>query len=284
MNTDKIAILVDSGSDVPPALIEKYGMYQIPLKINFSDGEYLDGITISAKEVYERLNSEVPKTSLPDGESINNILDRIKADGYEKLFVVCISSGLSGTCNIVRLLCEDYEGLECFVLDSKNISIGSGMLAIQAAEYLNAGMLWEELIRVMPQKVSKSKVFFCVKTLEYLQKGGRIGKVAAVLGSAIALKPVISCNEEGVYDIVSKCIGRKASIRKIVELAEQYAKQGGQAVLALMNGNAPEEAAEVLEDLKSHIPNAILSVQGQISPALGVHTGPGLIGIGVYIG
>lgn len=284
MNTDKIAILVDSGSDVPPALIEKYGMYQIPLKINFSDGEYLDGITISAKEVYERLNSEVPKTSLPDGESINNILDRIKADGYEKLFVVCISSGLSGTCNIVRLLCEDYEGLECFVLDSKNISIGSGLLAIQAAEYLNAGMLWDELIRVMPQKVSKSKVFFCVKTLEYLQKGGRIGKVAAVLGSAIALKPVISCNEEGVYDIVAKCIGRKASIRKIVELAEQYAKQGGQAVLALMNGNAPEEAAEVLEDLKSHIPNAILSVQGQISPALGVHTGPGLIGIGVYIG
>ena len=132
MNHEKVAILVDSGSDVPAELLERYHIFMIPLKILFHEAEYLDGLTIDAGEVYRRLPTEVPKTSLPDGGLITSVLDRIYQEGYRKVLAICISGHLSGTCNLLRLLCDEYEGLECCVLDSKNISIGSGILAIAA--------------------------------------------------------------------------------------------------------------------------------------------------------
>lgn len=107
MNKEKIAILVDSGSDVPPELLERHHIFMIPLKILFNEGEYLDGLTIDASEVYRRLPFEIPKTSLPDGEQIISILDRIYEEGYRKVLAICISSSLSGTCNMLRLICEE---------------------------------------------------------------------------------------------------------------------------------------------------------------------------------
>lgn len=279
MNKEKIAILVDSGSDVPPELLERHHIFMIPLKILFNEGEYLDGLTIDASEVYRRLPFEIPKTSLPDGEQIISILDRIYEEGYRKVLAICISSSLSGTCNMLRLICEEYENLECHVVDSKNISIGSGIIAVRAAQLLEEGMGFEELCRKTEEMIPNSKVFFCLKTLEYLQKGGRIGKVAAFLGSAISLKPVISCNEEGAYYAVVKSIGRNPSIKKVLELAQKFAEGCPKAMLAVMHGDAAEEAEALISEVKKKIPQGITAVRGQISPALGVHTGPGLVGI-----
>ena len=98
MNHEKVAILVDSGSDVPAELLERYHIFMIPLKILFHEAEYLDGLTIDAGEVYRRLPTEVPKTSLPDGGLITSVLDRIYQEGYRKVLAICISGHLSGTC------------------------------------------------------------------------------------------------------------------------------------------------------------------------------------------
>ena len=279
MNREKTAILVDSGSDVPPSLLERYHIFMIPLKILFNEGEYLDGITIDAEEVYRRLPTEIPKTSLPDGEQVTSILDKIYAQGYRKVIAVCISSALSGTFNMLRLICEDYENLECHVIDSKNISIGSGMLAVRAAQLLEEGESFETTCGKVEKLVAHSKVYFCVKTLEYLQKGGRIGKVAAMLGSAISLKPIISCNEEGKYFPIAKALGRGPSIKKMLDLAQKSAEGFSSVHIAVMNGNAPEEGEELAASVKKKIPHGKITVEGQISPALGVHTGPGLLGI-----
>lgn len=127
--------------------------------------------------------------------------------------------------------------------------------------------------------ISNSKIFFCLKTLEYLQKGGRIGKLAAMLGGAIALKPIISCNEEGCYYPIAKTIGRAPSIRKVLELAQKFAEGCPKVMLAVMHGGAPEEAQALAEEVRRRIPQGVIEVRGQISPALGVHTGPGLVGI-----
>ena len=107
MNHEKVAILVDSGSDVPAELLERYHIFMIPLKILFHEAEYLDGLTIDACEVYRRLSTEIPKTSLPDGGLITSVLDRIYQEGYRKVLAVCISGNLSGTCNLLRLLCDE---------------------------------------------------------------------------------------------------------------------------------------------------------------------------------
>lgn len=283
MNQEKIAILVDSGVDVPKDVIEKYGMYMLPLKVIFKDAEYLDRITITPQEVYERLNEEIPKTSLPSGADILDMFERIQADGYAHVLVVTISSGLSGTYNAIRVVAEEFEGLDIFILDTKNIGIAAGVNAIQAAQYVEAGMKWERLKQRVSEEVSNSGIFFCVKTLEYLQKGGRIGLVASILGSALNLKPIISCNEDGIYYTVAKVRGRKQSLHKALELAVNFIGDAQKYRLCLVHGNAKEEADELILEFKKMLPNAIEFYEGQISPALGVHTGPGLIGLGVQI-
>lgn len=136
-------------------------------------------------------------------------------------------------------------------------------------------MDFDTLCQNAEQLIPHSKVFFCLKTLEYLQKGGRIGKVAAMLGSAIALKPIISCNEEGCYYPIAKCIGRTPSIKKVLELAQKFADGCPKVMLAVMHGGAAEEAQALIEEVKKKIPQGVIEVRGQISPRWGCTPGRG---------
>lgn len=285
MNENKIAILTDSGSDVPQEIKEKYDVKVIPLKIIFSDGEYIDKETITAEEVYQRMENEIPKTSLPDGEMIKQMFDEIKAEGYEKVIAITISSGLSGTNNMVRVVADQYDGLEIFVLDTKNIGIGSGFSVAEAALQADRGVEWEQLKENLTEGIEQAKVYFHVPTLEYLQKGGRIGLVQSVVGSMMNLKPIITCNEEGIYHTVAKVRGKTKSVKKTLDLVEEFSKGSGKYNLAIAYGGetAREEAEAIREEMKTRLPNYERFYYDQVSPALGVHTGPGLIGIGVQI-
>lgn len=283
MNAQKIAIMVDSGLDIPQHIREQYNMYLIPLKIIYGDKEYADGIDITADEVYGRLQEVVPTTSLPGANEVLAVFDQIKADGYEKVLAFTISSGLSGTHNLIHLLAEDYEGLTIRVIDTKNIAIGGGFNAIQAARHIEEGMAFEAIEQAILARLSRSTIFFCVDTLEYLQKGGRIGLVASILGTALHLKPIISCNEDGVYYNVAKIRGRKQSIHKVLELALQFAGEAKRYNIALCHGGAEQEALALKEELLQKLPHADIYIEGQISPTLGVHTGPGLVGVGVQV-
>ncbi|EOD6237296.1 DegV family protein [Enterococcus hirae] len=280
---NKVAILVDSGTDVPQELIEKYQMYVIPLKIIYKDRVYTDKVDITPEEIYQRLPQEIPGTSLPDGETITKIFEQIKQDGYEKILAVTISSGLSGTYNIVRLIAQQQEELEAYVLDTKNIGIGAGFSAIQAAKWLEEGMEWSLLIERLNELVKQTKVFFNVATLEYLQKGGRIGLVASILGTALKLNPIISCNDEGIYYTVGKARGRKKSLDRTVSYVKERVGTAKVFNLAVVHGDAKEEATEMMARLKEEFPQAQQIYFGQISPALVVHTGPGLLGVGVQV-
>jgi DegV family protein with EDD domain len=283
MNKEKIALLVDSGTDVPVEIMDQYSMYMLPLQIIYKDRTYTDKVDITAEEIYQRLPQEIPSTSLPDGEAINRIFDQIKEDGYEKVLAVTISSGLSGTFNVVRLLGEQRVDLDVFVLDTKNIGIAAGLQAIRAAELLSAGNSWEKLKEQLSKEVSRNKVFFNVATLEYLQKGGRIGLVASILGNALKLNPIISCNDEGIYYTVAKSRGRKKSLDKTVELVKQFIGNHKHFRLAVAQGDALEEAKEMKTRLEREFPHIKEILFGQISPALVVHTGPGLLGIGIQL-
>lgn len=283
MNTQKIAILVDSCCDVPKDYAQQYGMYVIPLKVIYQNAEYLDGVDITAEEVYRGLSKEVPKTSLPSGQDIQEIFDQIKADGYEKIIAVTISSGLSGTNNMVHLIAENNTDLDTFILDTKNISIGAGFHAIQAARYIEEGLSFEDIKVKLEAGIKKCKVFFVVETLEYLQKGGRIGLVASLFGNALNLKPIISCNEDGIYYTVSKVRGRKQSISKTKDLALEFAGNHKKYNVSIVNGDAQELSDEIKESILGKLANVDVYVEKQCSPALGVHTGPGTIGICVQV-
>lgn len=283
MSKEKIAILTDSCCDVPKEFIDQYQIYVMPLKVVYKDREYLDGVTITPQEVYDGMKEEVPTSSLPSGETVIEMLERIKGDGYDKVVAATLSSGLSGTNNLLHLIASQFDGLEIFILDTKNIAIGAGFHAIQAARYREEGKSFEEICKRLQSDCKNSKIFFVVETLEYLQKGGRIGLVASLFGNALNLKPVISCNEEGIYHTVAKVRGRKQSISRTLDLALAYAQGHKRINVAVVHGGAAEVAAECEVYLKEKLPHHELFVSGQISPVLGVHTGPGALGIAIEI-
>lgn len=278
---EKVAILIDSGMDVPIELQKKYGMYQVSLSIHYTDGDYRDGVDITAQEVYDRFSEEVPKTSLPSMEMVADTFSAIAADGYEKVIGITISAGLSGTNQVVNLVAKEFPQLETRVIDTKNIGIGAGFTAMLVGELLEKGYSFEETVAAAQDNVPHTKVFFCVDTLEYLRKGGRIGLVAGTLGTVLNLKPVISCNEDGVYYTVSKARGRVNSLKKALEQAIAFGRQYEMCNLAVANGDAVAEAADIVKEMQAAFPKVEKIWEGQISPALVVHTGPGLIGIGI---
>lgn len=281
MNLRKIAILADSGTDVPADFIKEHNIFIAPLKILYKDAEYNDRVDITPQEVYQRLEVEIPKTSLPSPDWVMNLFQQMEAQGYEEVLAVTISSGLSGTHNALRLMAQDYPKLKFHFIDTKNIGIGAGMQVMLAAELVQQGLASEAIVPLLEESAKKSKVFFVLDTLEYLSKGGRIGKVSAILGSLLKLRPVISCNLDGIYDTVAKVRGSANALAKTISIAAEEAGKHARFAVAVAHGSAVEQAAKVMAELKSLLPRCERFISTDISPALGVHTGPGIIGIAV---
>lgn len=281
MNQEKIAILVDSCNDVPQEYVDQYGMYVIPLSINYSFGSFKDRVDINPQYVYDNFEKEIPKTSLPSGEDFEVVLQQIVADGYEKVVILAISSGLSGTYHMMKIMAEDFKQLECIVFDTKQIGIGAGMISIYAAQLIQRGITFQELEQALHGITKNTHLYFCLSTLEYLKKGGRIGLVSATMGTILGILPVIACNKEGVYHTVKKARGRKNVLNAAIDLVINDAKKYKNYNIAVVHGGAEHEALEIVNKLKKQLPDFVHIFQGQISPALVVHTGPGLIGIGI---
>ena len=283
LKNNHIAILADSCNDIPKELTDKYNIYTMPLLINYSDRSYKDRVDITPQEVYDGLKKEIPKTSLPLRSDIESLFDQIKADGHTHVLVSIISSGLSGTFQALKLYAESREDLTIEVIDTLDIGIGSGFVALYAAQLKEEGLDFDTIVQKTRNSVSNSGVFFGLKTLEYLIKGGRIGKVQGILGSAFKIMPIISCNSEGIYDTVAKVRGRRQNISKMIEMARERIGTHKNYYIALCHGDAEQEMLEIKEEIADLIKDATIYSEGQISPVLGVHTGPGLLGIGFMI-
>ena len=283
MNPQKIALLTDSCADIPAAICQQYDIYVLPLRLLFSDGEYLDGQTITADAVYERLPREIPTTSLPSGESVQQIFVQMIAAGYEKVLAVHLSAGLSGTCNLVRLLGEECDALEVRAFDSVSGSLGIGLTLIQAARMIEQGCTWEQLLQAVPEMLAGTKVFFCVNTLEYLQKGGRIGKITAVAGSLLQIKPIITFASTGELINVAKGRGRKAALDKLMALFQQSMPDDRPFIAAVVDGGIPDEGDALRERLNPMLPVGTEVIRGQIDCTLGTYVGPHLLGAGFQV-
>lgn len=283
MNAQKIALLTDSCADIPPALCERYGIYVLPLRLLFGDGEYLDGQTITADTLYARLTHELPVTSLPSGEQVEEIFSRIAADGYEKVLAVHLSAGLSGTYNLVRLLGAERTDLEVRAFDSVSGSLGIGLALIQAARLIEQGCDWDSLLGLVPEMIAGTKVFFCVDTLEYLQKGGRIGRISAIAGTLLQVKPILTFAESGELINISKGRGRRAALDKLTALFRDALPAGKRVIAAVVDGGVPAEGEALCAQIAPLLPSETEVLRGQIDCTLGTYVGPHLLGAGFQI-
>ncbi len=280
----KIALLTDSCADIPPRLAQEEHIYRVPLRILCADGEYLDGVDISGGDICARLRAgELPQTSLPAVEDLEKILREIVQAGYDGVIAVMLSSGLSGTYNMVRLLAEECrDKLTMRVYDSLRGSFGAGMTVLQLAEDIRNGMGWEELTeRRVARLLEGSFPFFSVDTLEYLQKGGRIGKIAATAGTLLQIKPILCFAGDGQLRSTAKVRGRNQVIDKLVDLTVQSCGQHHRYNLAVANGGAPEEMALVREKLTAALPDYDHLWEGEINATFSVYIGDGVLGAAV---
>lgn len=282
-NPEKIALLTDSTADLTPAMREGKPIYVVPLKIRCDDGEFSDGVDIFAQDVYDRLRrGELPRTSLPEGGVLSDTLDQIRADGYEKVIAVMLSGGLSGTCNLVRVQAEQRDDLDIAVFDSRSGSLGIGIIVLQLWEEIQAGADWDKLIHErVPHLVDNTFPFFSVDTLEYLRRGGRIGRITALAGTMLSIKPIITFSEDGQLQSIAKVRGRKQVQDKIVELLRSKFRAGKRYNLGVANGGAPAEMAELSEKIRARFPDFVHCWEGAMDATLSVYIGDGVIGGGI---
>ena len=286
MIPQKIALLTDSCADLSPRLAEENHIYRVPLRILCADGEYSDGVDIFGGDIYARLRAgELPQTSLPSGEDIEKTLRQIVVDGYDGVVAVMLSSGLSGTYNLVRLIGEECRGmLPVRVYDSLSGSLGMGMTLLQLAEDIRGGMEWEELTeRRVPQLIAGSHPFFSVDTLEYLLKGGRIGKVTATAGTLLQIKPIITFAPDGQLQSVAKVRGRSQVMDKLVSMAVKACAGHKKYNLAVANGGASAEMEVLRQKLTAALPDYSHLWDGEIDGTLSVYIGDGVLGAAVQV-
>lgn len=275
----KIALITDSACDLTLDILKENNINLLPLRIIYSTGDYKDKIDISPSKVYENLDKEVPKTSLPSAQDIEDILNKLEEEGYTHVICISISSGLSGSFNALRLALEDHPKLTSYVYDSKILAYPQGEIVIETAKLIREGKSFESIIESLPKIRERVIGYFTINTLEYLKKGGRIGRVAGTVGELLNLKPIITTDENGVYYNVAKVRGRKQSLSKMTEILKGYLEKG-KCEVAVLHAGCEEEAMKYMNSLKD-LANITSIKIAEISPALGVHGGPGLIGFSV---
>jgi len=276
IGNDLVALVSDTACDLPEELLSQYDIRLVSLRVVTSQGEYRDRMEINADQVYEIMKTELPKTSLPLPEDVSALYRQLKEEGATRILHICMSGSLSGTYNMVSILADETDDLHVDVVDTQTLSCGTGLLVWEAAECLHNGMSVEDVIARLTELRKHQLGAFVIRTLEFLRKGGRIGLVEGVVGSLLQIKPVIYVNDDGVYATLVKARGfAKALSAMQEEFFKRY--QGRKVRVAIVHGAALEEAKALLDIFRQKL-DVVSDLIAPVSPALAIHTGPGLLG------
>ena len=280
---EKIAILVDSGSDLSLDYIKEEGFYYLPLYVNL-DGKFLkDRIDISPEDFYKwiKTHEKLPKTSMPSPGDINELLEKVRDDGYNKVICINIGNKFSGTYNACRL--AEVEGLEIYAFNTGNLTLAQGFYASYAKKLIDEGLGFDEICKKLEAKIYDSKVFFTIDTYKYIVEGGRVPKTFGKIGDALSVKPIIKTDPpEGGFSIEKIARGEKRTLKQIEKIVRKNIEGVKEYYFFIAQGDYPEGFKTIKEKLKDLIENALIYKEGQISPTLGANTGPGLLGVGFF--
>lgn len=281
---EKIAILVDSGSDLSLDYIREEGFYYLPLYVNL-DGKFLkDRLEISPEDFYSwiKTNNKLPKTSMPSPGDINELLEKIKEDGFEKVICINIGNKFSGTYNACKL--AEVPGLEIYAFNTGNLTLAQGYYATYAKKLIDEGRSFAEITKKLEEKIYDSKVFFTIDTFKYIVEGGRVPKTFGKIGDALSVKPIIKTDPpEGGFAIEKIVRGEKKTLSQLEKIIRKNLEGVKDYYFFISEGDYPDGHQKMKERLKDIIENAKIYKEEQISPTLGANTGPGLIGIGFFI-
>jgi DegV family protein with EDD domain len=276
-----IKIVTDSGSGIAPETAQQYGILVVPLYVHFGTETFRDGVDIQLPEFLSRLQSfpQLPTTSQPSAGDFLEVYKSLTADGSE-VISIHLSAKLSGTVASACAAQEMLPGAHIHVVDSRFISAPQAMMVVEAARMAAAGQSTEAILARLDQFIAGSHIYFVVDTLEYLQKGGRIGKAAALLGTALQMKPILML-QDGIVEAKERIRTKNKAILRLKELAVEETAGRSCRYLGILHAAALEEARQLEDELVSQLMPAE-TIMDEVGPVCVAITGPGVVGVAFY--
>lgn len=276
-----VNLIIDSTTDLNPQLREQFTV--VPLTVHFGDQEYIDGVTISHRQFYEKLveSDVLPSTSQATPAAFADVFEEVARRG-ETAVVLTLASRLSGTYQSAMIAASDYPG-RIFVVDGTSVAIGTGILAELALRLREQGLTAEEIAGRLEEEKEKIHVVALLDTLEYLKRGGRISATVAFAGGLLSIKPVIAV-KDGVIQMLGKARGSRQGNNLLVQ---QIEKAGGvdfdKPVLLGFSGLSDALLTKYIEDSRDLWENGTESlVTTSIGSVVGTHAGPGAIAVAFF--
>ncbi|PEC48786.1 fatty acid-binding protein DegV [Bacillus sp. AFS077874] len=275
-----LKIIVDSSSDLPADLLKKYDISVIPLRVyDQLEKEYLDGVNLQSHELMQRMkNGENFTSSLPSYDAIYQTLVSCGTD-QNCVYLTC-SGDLSGTYNFAQLvkldILENNPNASIHIIDTRSVSLGICVLVMELIEGLNKNESFENLMKQLNHNINKIQHIFTIEDLQYLIRGGRVGKFAGFLGGMLNINPIMEVSE-GKFKPLEKVRGRKKALNRMLELMkirkDEFSKNVG-----VVYGVKDDSTEQFIKQLKDLIGSEQI-IENSVGSAVGVHTGPSAIGI-----
>jgi len=278
LTTGKVAIVTDSTADLPPQLTKSRSIRVVPLTLNFEGRSLLDGVDIRPSEFYRKLPNATthPTTSQPSPGQFAEVFTELLGE-YAEIVSIHISEKLSGTYASAVQAAEMTDSSRVRVLDSHLVSMSLGLLTLAASQMAANGDNADAIVQRAGEMRDRVQTFFSVATLEFLRRGGRIGRASALLGSVLQVKPVL-CIRDGLVTPLERVRTFDRALNRIVELAREVDTGKGLCVI-VGHGDAEADAERVARELE---PVAETLMIQPLGPVVGAHAGPGVVGVGCY--
>lgn len=278
-----VAVVTDSTAYLPEGFSDRSGVRVVPLHVTINGQTGLDGSDVGPAELASALDERLTvTTSRATPAELADVYRSVLAGGADAVVSVHLSRQLSGTWEAARLAAEDVGPDRVRVVDSRSAGMGLGFSVLYAARRAAEGADAAEVEAAAVKAAEQTRTFFCVETLEHLRRGGRIGSAAAVLGTALAVKPLLHVDDGRIVPLEKvRTMGR--AVGRLVQLAADAAGDGPVG-LAVHHLAAPERAAELATRLDERIPGSTGCLISEVGAVIGAHTGPGVLGVVVLPG
>ena len=272
----KIRIVTDSGSDLSSEEASKLEISIVPLSIRFGEEELIDRVELGADEFYERMNNseDVPQTAAPSPGAFKTAFEECFKQGAETVICINMSSELSATIQAAEAGARELGEKDIRIFDSKSVTGGLGTMVLNAAKASQDNHSADEILKLLNDLRSKTRVYAAIDTLENLKKGGRIGNAQALLGSMLSIKPLIAVSS-GIVEEAGRQRTRKKSLLWLRDKLSEF--EGNIENLVVMHARA-EDLDEFLNTLEGLIDQTTIRVSA-LGPVVASHGGPGVIGI-----
>lgn len=270
-----IRIVTDSNCDLPQEVVDRYNIVVVPFYINVGTQSYLDGIEMSRADFYEGLPTfrSHPTTSVPGPGTLVEVYEKLALEGATHVLSIHIGASLSAMVNSARLAAEETGAVPVTVLDSGNLTLGTGLQVLAAARAAAEGRSLDEVVALVEDMAGRTYCFAALDTLEYLRRSGRLSRFQWGLGAILRIKPILKMND-GEVDM-ERVRTERHSLDRVLERVQEL---GPLEDLVLVHTHAPERARALRAQAGHLFPERASALSAEVTPVIGSHIGPGAVG------